>query len=170
MTPKQQVNAPGGEPVVLLRLRSDYARGERDRAVHVVPLSTATGGMAVAYCGIRLSVPAAEALPAFAGLPCTGCLHQASTRGGESRAASRPLPHRAPPIPANPGGPALGLRDEHMVHRIPERPITATLDGRTVVLSTCGVLAWTSDSQPPKKWPRCGECYERNARGILSDP
>ncbi|GAB3499081.1 hypothetical protein GCM10027521_50610 [Amycolatopsis cihanbeyliensis] len=61
-------------------------------------------------------------------------------------------------MPAVAGAPALGLRETQLVHRIPGKPLASVLDGRTVVITVCGVLAWVAYTDPPAAWPRCPDC------------
>lgn len=120
-----------------------------------------------AFCGAMFAPGEAELLAWFDGMPCTAC---ANRRPNTHRSAPPSMPasgkpnapvaqrRRALPDRPAPGAPALGLRDERLVHRVPDRPLLSSLDGRTVVLARCGALAWTTSHEPPPEWPRCDEC------------
>lgn len=160
--------------IIFVRLRRERARGERERVTHVIPMPDegSIPNELVAYCGTIFAPGDAEAMPGVVGMPCTACLITAPVPEQREFAPRRtplalpevehhiPVPCRrvSVPVTIEPGAPALGLRDERLVHRVPNRPISSTLDGRTVVVTVCGVLAWAAAGEPPFDWLRCREC------------
>lgn len=147
-------------PVVLVRA---FARGaDGERPVHFADPAPRAAAVTT-YCGRELAADAVETLSRLTGVPCNACLllvaagrpgQVADGPVGQVETPSRPTPARQP----HPGDPAVGLRDERSVHRVPRRPITSVLDGRVVVLAECGALALPVDEAPPRSWQRCPTC------------
>lgn len=142
--------------VILARQRADLARSGEPPAVHAYPVpdNADTPDTLTAACGHELAADEGEQMSAFTGAPCTPCLLAVATQVPAT--ASRQLDMSAVDVdPA--GGCAVGLRGEQVCHLVPDRPITGELDGRSVVQTACGCLAWGPLTSPPP-WPVCREC------------
>lgn len=160
--------------ILFIRLRPERTRGISGQVTHLItaPTTTGTPPTLTAFCGAIFAPGEAELLAWFDGMPCTACaLAAAPHHGGSSvppigsagrrdHVSSTVARQRRQPVRDRPssGSAAVGLRDERLVHRVPDRPLVSTLDGRTVVLARCGMLAWTTNHEPPSEWPRCSEC------------
>lgn len=153
-----------------VRLRREHARGERDRVCHLVPAPAehdAALEKLIALCGVEFTPGIGEALRHLAGMPCEPCLAAASrTLSGNQPAAPSPRTARGhSPVPTfrEPpsicdGQAALGLRDEHLVHRVSRDEIVSILDGVPVTLTRCGVLARPVACEPAAALARCADC------------
>jgi hypothetical protein len=159
--------------VIFARLLREYARGESQRITHLIRLPC-DGTLPVeltAHCGARFPPHVLENLVGIGGAPCNACLAAiplpaaAPLRDLDALPslplAHRPTPHprhRTPPAVPAPKAVVLGLREEELVHRVPDKPLASVLDGRTVVITVCGVLGWLTTATPEPHFRRCDDC------------
>ncbi|SFP51544.1 hypothetical protein SAMN05421810_102813 [Amycolatopsis arida] len=150
-------------PIIYARLLPQHATGESARCTHLVvlPANGALPSALVALCGMSFPPGVLENLPEIGGAPCTACLATPGPTPAGGPPVRRPSPHprRGPAIPAGRTS-AVGLRETRLVHRVPAHPLASVLDGRTVVITTCGVLGWLLRDEPPTTWPRCTSCHD----------
>ncbi|NYH79908.1 hypothetical protein FHR84_003257 [Actinopolyspora biskrensis] len=143
--------------VLLARQRADLARGGEPPAVHAyrLPDNADTPDTLTAACGHELKPGEGEQMSASTGAPCTPCLLAVATQV-PATASRQP---DVPTVAVDPaGGYAAGLRGEQVCHFVPDHRITGQLDGRSVVQTVCGCLAWGPLHTPPEEWPVCEEC------------
>jgi hypothetical protein len=155
--------------VIFARLLREHAHGESQRVTHLIALPQ-NGTLPTelhARCGASFPTYALENLPGIGGAPCVACLAAIPLPPSALSdpdampslpPASRPTPHRRRPPPPSAGAVALGLREEDLVHRVPDKPLASVLDGRTVVITECGVLGWIVQKEPDSQWRRCEAC------------
>ncbi len=161
--------------VIFARLLRQHAHGESQRVTHLIALSqngTLPTELA-AHCGAKFPPHVLENLPGIGGAPCTACLAAiplppSALCDPEAMPSlppgQRPTPHphhRTPPPMPESGMVALGLREEDLVHRVPDKPLASVLDGRTVVITACGVLGWVTTvapGQPGAHLRNCDDC------------
>ncbi|GAB3496425.1 hypothetical protein GCM10027521_46330 [Amycolatopsis cihanbeyliensis] len=149
--------------IIYGRLLREHARRENERVAHLIPLPSdgTLPTMLTALCGARFPPGVLENLPGPSGAPCTACL--------AARSADRPGPLPTPyprdqtrpqvaAVRAVGGTAAMGLRDEQLIHRVPDKPLASVFNGRTVVITVCGALAYVAHAEPPSSWSRCSGC------------
>jgi hypothetical protein len=158
--------------VIFARLLRDYAHGESQRVTHLIalPQNGTLPAELSAHCGARFRPHVLENLPGIGGAPCTACLVAIPLPASAlcdtdamptlpSTQLQTPHPrHQMPPTAPVRGAVALGLREEDLVHRVPDKPLASVLDGRTVVITACGVLAWITTTAPKPYFRRCDDC------------
>lgn len=154
--------------IVLVRLQPAYAGGHRDwvcHAVHIDPASPPPTTIRT-LCGLHLDPGTVDFFDRATGVLCSGCApavrlprSAAPQESGDPVSTEAGL-DMAPARAIVAGGPAIGLRDEQLVHRLPAEPIVRELHGKPVVLASCGVMAHPVTSEPPASWARCRTCAE----------
>ncbi|WP_157183069.1 hypothetical protein [Sciscionella marina] len=163
--------------IVLVRLQPAYARGEIDRVCHATYVDPASPPATIkTLCGLHLDPRTVDFFGRATGVLCSGCAPAVRMpRSANPQETAEPVStgtrlDLAPAAAIVPGSPAIGLRDERLVHRVPSEPIVRELHGKPVVLAPCGVMAHPVTSEPPRSWARCRTCAEdEGSYGAIRD-
>ncbi|PRW64677.1 hypothetical protein [Actinopolyspora mortivallis] len=112
------------------------------------------GGTRKAFCGFTAHQTVLELVPDVAGLGCELCIAEASV-GTQGRISGRGLPEDDPDSTVTY---AVALRGEFVCHRVPARPVTDVYEGREVVVTECGRIAFLMFGTPPERYESCLDC------------
>lgn len=164
------MTAPRSRPLVLARLKPEYAPNAAPSEVHAYPVSADdTQTVLTARCGHVLEAGKGERVAMFAGAPCSVCLLFAmgaegpvADRGGE---LPTELEYPFGQVGAS-GRYAVGLRGDRCRHLVADNAIRSTLDGSGVVHTICGHLGWGPLESAPEQWPLCPDCTGTTAIGV----
>lgn len=131
------------------------------RVVHFVDTGQPESDVRKALCGFADSPSEIDpASPSTAGssptgtLPCEVCIRDLPVNVTD-RMDETALPADDEDSPETYG---VGLRGEFVRHRIPEAPQIHRYDGREVVVTECGAIAFLVFGTPPERYECCPEC------------
>lgn len=115
-----------------------------------------TGDTRKALCGYTCAAEQLEALSELDGtLPCELCIRDAPSD-------QLPAPEVAEQFPSDDETSAavygVALRGEFVWHRVPTPPQLHTYEGRDVVVTECGRIAFLLFGTPPDRYEPCPDC------------
>ena len=135
------------------------ARVQGQRTAHFFdPEQQITNDNRKALCGFTCTGGQLEAFPDFSGaLPCELCIRDVP--GDQLVSPQQDAPEAFPADDENSAETyAVALRGEFLWHRVPPRPQLHTYEGRDVVVTECGCIAFLLFGSPPEPYAPCPDC------------
>lgn len=135
------------------------ARSQGQRTAHFFdPEQQITGDHRKAMCGFTCPADRLEALSDLgSALPCELCIRDVP---GDQLVSNQQDPAETFPADDEESAEmyAVALRGEFLWHRVPARPQLHTYEGRDVVVTECGCMAFLLFGTPPEPYEPCPDC------------
>lgn len=131
------------------------ATSRNPRVAHFVDVGQSENDVPTALCGFAGRASQLDPVPSPAGtLPCEVCARNVSVDGTD-QAHETELPADDEDSSETYG---VGLRGELVRHDIPEAPRIHRYEGREVIITDCGAIAFLVFGTPPERYESCPEC------------
>ncbi|WP_338596764.1 hypothetical protein [Saccharopolyspora sp. SCSIO 74807] len=139
------------------------ARHRAGSAAHFFDVEQQNGDDRKALCGFACGAGELVQLQNLSGvLPCELCIRDApddQLRPTREAVAAEVLPSDDEDSAHTY---AVGLRGEFVWHDVPEHPVMQLYQGREVVITECGCIAFLVFGTPPERYARCPQCPAAN--------